>query len=40
MTDATAWADMIDRWADVWFGFVLGMGFANVLGWLFFMRSK
>jgi hypothetical protein len=31
---------MIDRWADVWFGFVLGMGFANVLGWLFFMRSK
>jgi hypothetical protein len=33
-------ANIIDSWADVWFGFALGLGFANILGWLFLLRSK
>lgn len=40
MTDATAIADMIDRWADVWFGFVLGLGFSTVTALLFLRGGK
>ena len=40
MNNPTAWFDMIDRWADVWFGFVMGLAFSNIMAWLFFLRSK
>ena len=36
----TAWFDMIDRWADVWFGFVMGLGFSTVTAWLFLRGGK
>jgi hypothetical protein len=40
----TAWADMIDRWADVWFGFVLGLGAATIFNvaftWIFLGRGR
>jgi hypothetical protein len=37
-------ADLIDSWADVWFGFVLGLGAATAfnvgMSWLFLLRGK
>jgi hypothetical protein len=36
----TAWFDIIDRWADVWFGFVMGLTFSTLMTLLFLRGGK
>jgi hypothetical protein len=40
VSNPTAVADLIDRWADVWFGFVMGLAFSNIMAWLFLRGGK